>query len=114
MLSSLAHRYETVVPPPRALQRLDGGLLSRVIKVKSELSLRYLRSGVSKRIHAVGVGMLENRDEYCIQVFIDRTRKPAANFPMPTSYRGVSIVSIEMPRAGLMSNDLTSFDFKET
>jgi hypothetical protein len=95
----------------RALRRrprnINHKLLRRVIKVKSELSSRYLRPGFSGRIHAVGIGLLRS-SEYCIQVFINDVNEEmwagAGAATLPPSYRGVPVVLIEMPMAGFLSD----------
>jgi hypothetical protein len=89
--------------PPR---RIDRRLLKRIVKLKSELSSRYLRPGFSANIHAVGVGVLEGGREYCIQVFInDRDEELwAGASALPDSYGGVPLVLIEMPVAAFLSD----------
>jgi hypothetical protein len=92
--------------PPR---RPDYGPLKRVVKVKRELSRRYLRPGFSLNIHAVGIGLIEGGDEYCIQVFINDPNREmwagAGASRLPGTYRGVPVVLIEMPVAGFLSED---------
>jgi hypothetical protein len=93
--------------PPR---RADGGLLKRAVKLKSELSSRYLRPGFSANIHAVGVGLLGNTGEYCIQVFVNDADEEAwagagaGAAALPDNYRGVPVVPIEMPAASFLSD----------
>src|SRR5229473_3118749 len=100
----------------RALRRRPRGtnykLLKRVVKLKSALSSRYLRPGVSNNIHAVGIGMLRATNEYCIQVFFNDPNAemwadPAAA-ALPTSYRGVPVIPIEMAAAGFLSATASS------
>ncbi len=96
----------------RALRRRPGRtnykLLKQVVKLKRELSSRYLRPGVSNNIHAVGIGMLGSTNEYCIQVFIiDANEEMWTNTaaePLPSSYRGVPVIPIEMAAAGFLSD----------
>lgn len=91
-------------PPRRANYRL----LKQVVKLKRELSARYLRPGFSANIHAVGVGRLAGSNAYCIQVFIndanDELWAGSGAAALPGSYRGVPVVLIEMPAAGFLSD----------
>jgi hypothetical protein len=95
----------------RALRRLrrpnNYRILKRVVKIKNDLSERYLRPGFSSSIHAVGIGKLGGADDYCIQVFVDDANKElwagAGTASLPQSYRGVPLVLIEMPMAGFLS-----------
>jgi hypothetical protein len=91
--------------PPR---RADYSLLRRVVKLKSELSQTLLRPGFSANIHAVGVGLTGGDvGEYCIQVFVADTTAEmwdgAGAETLPGDYRGVPLLLIEMPAAGLLS-----------
>lgn len=91
--------------PPR---RTDYRLLKRIVKIKRELSARYLRPGFSTNIHGVGIGMLRGGNEYCIQVFISDVNEEmwtgAGAATLPDSYRGVPVILIEMPLAGFLSD----------
>src|SRR5258707_10588284 len=103
----LVSRYRRARAFRRPTRRTDYKLLKQVVKLKSELSSRYLRPGVSNNIHAVGIGMLHGTNEYCIQVFFNDPNAemwadPAAA-PLPRSYRGVPVVPIEMAAAGVLS-----------
>src|SRR6185295_1043607 len=83
-------------------------LPKRIIRVKRDLSSRYLQPGFSGNIHAVGIGRLNGGNDYCIQVFInDAGAKilPGAGL-LPQSYRGVRVVPIEMPPAGFLSGSV--------
>ncbi|HVQ38857.1 MAG TPA: hypothetical protein VMS31_15065, partial [Pyrinomonadaceae bacterium] len=86
--------------------------LKRVIRIKRDLSARYLRPGFSNTIHAVGIGRLSGGDEFCIQVFVsDATRELALGSGTRTllpRYRGVALVLIEMPMAGFLSTTAVS------
>lgn len=90
--------------PPR---RVNSKLLKRVVKVKGDLSSRYLRPGFSNTIHAVGIGLLSGSNEYCIQVFVtDATQElalGAGTRRLLPRYRGVPLVLIEMPMASFLS-----------
>jgi hypothetical protein len=96
----------------RALRRPPRGtnyrLLKRIVKLKSELSWRYLRPGFSTNIHAIGIGMLAGGNEYCIQVFINAANEEmwagSGGATLPDSYRGVPIILIEMPVASFLSD----------
>jgi hypothetical protein len=111
------HRYRRARalrrPPP---QRSRHRLLKRIVKLKSELSSRYLRPGFSINIHAVGIGMLsDGGNEYCIQVFINDANEEMWSgsgeaATLPDSYRGVPVIVIEMPAAVFLSGaGLSSF-----
>ena len=93
----------------RALRRRPRGNrrpLKRVLKRKRELSSRYLRPGFSNTIHAVGIGRLPD-NRYCIQVFVtDANQQWAVGggmMALPTVYRDVPVVMIEMPIAEFLS-----------
>lgn len=81
-------------------------LPKRVIRVKRELSSVFLQPGFSRKIHAVGIGMLGG-GQHCIQVFINDALEEiwvgAQGATLPTSFRGVPIVPIEMPMASFLS-----------
>jgi hypothetical protein len=94
--------------PPR---RTNYGLLKRIVKLKSELSARYLQPGFSTNIHAVGVGMLGG-GEYCIQVFINDANEEmwagSGTAGLPESFRGIPVILVEMPAAGFLSDSVLS------
>jgi hypothetical protein len=104
----LVSRYRRARALRRPPRRTNYKLLKQVVKLKSELSSRYLRPGVSNNIHAVGIGTLGGPNEYCIQVFINDASEEmwadTAAAPLPTSYRGVPVRRIEMPPAGFLSD----------
>jgi hypothetical protein len=81
-------------------------LLKRIVKLKRELSDRYLLPGFSMNIHAVGIGRLGN--QYCIQVFIndanDELWVGSGAAALPDNYFGVPVVLVEMPAAGFLSD----------
>jgi len=103
----LISRYRRAQRLKRRPRRTDYKLLKRVVKIKSELSSRYLWSGLSNTIHAVGIGRLGSTNDYCIQVFVDDPNEElwvgAGAATLPSSYLGVPVVLIEMPRAGFLS-----------
>ena len=88
-------------PPPR-----DRKSLNQALRVKNELSRRYLRLGVSNRIHAVGVGKTES-GSICVQVFLndnptEELWSGAGGAPPPATYKGVPLELIEMPTAAFL------------
>jgi hypothetical protein len=93
----------------RALRRRPRNnrrMLKRVVRIKRDVSWRFLQPGLAGNIHAVGIGRLGGA--YCIQVFINSPRQelwPAAGAAtLPPSYLGVPIVLIEMPMASFLSS----------
>lgn len=114
----LVRRYRRMRALRRPPRRTDYKLLKRIVKLKRELSLRYLRPGFSANIHAVGVGMLGGGSEYCIQVFINDANQEmwigSGASTLPDNYRGVPVVLIEMPAAAFLSDaGLSSFAARE-
>lgn len=104
----LVTRYLRARALRRRPRRHNHKLLKRVVKSKSELSRRFLPLGVSKNIHAVGVGLLAGASEqYCIQVFVNDATQELWNgsgaAPLPGSYNGIPLVLIEMPAAGFLA-----------
>lgn len=97
--------------PPRA----DYRLLRQIIRIKTELSSRYLRPGFSPNVHAVGIGRLDGR--YCIQVFVadanQETSAGSSSAPIPGSHRGIPVVLIEMPPAAFLSEAALSTKVSE-
>ena len=104
----LVSRYRRAQRLRRPRRRTNYRLLKQVIKLKRELSSRYLRPGFSRRIHAVGIGMLDNGSRYCIQVFINDANEElwtgSGAAALPTSYRGVPVVPIAMPMASFLAD----------
>lgn len=104
----LVSRYRRAQALKRRPRRTNYKLLRRVVKIKSELSSRYLRPGFSRTIHAVGVGMIRGTNEYCIQVFINDANEElwvgSGAATLPSNYRGVPVVPVEMPMAGFLSD----------
>jgi hypothetical protein len=103
----LVQRFRRLRALQRQPRRTDHRSLKRVVKIKNDLTSRYLRPGFSRTIHAVGIGQLSGSDEYCIQVFVsDATRELAVGAGTRTllpRYRGVPLVLIEMPMAAFLS-----------
>lgn len=101
----LVRRYLRLRALRRRPRRLNHRLLKRTVKIKSELSRRFLPLGVSNNIHAVGIGLLA--DQYCIQVFVADANQElwagSGAAALPGSYRGIPLVLIEMPAAGFLS-----------
>jgi hypothetical protein len=104
----LVRRYMRARALRRPPRRTDYSLLKRIVKLKRELSSRYLRPGFSANIHAVGVGRLGGGGEYCLQVFINDANEEmwagAGAETLPDRYGGVAVVLIEMPPAGFLSD----------
>jgi hypothetical protein len=98
-------RYMRASALRRRPRRTGYSLLKRIVKIKNELSSRYLRPGFSKNVHAVGVGLLGG--DYCIQVFVsdanDELWIGSGAAPLPNNYRGVPLVLVEMAPAGFLS-----------
>jgi hypothetical protein len=82
--------------------------LRKIIKLKRELTSRYLRPGFSLNIHAVGIGLIEGGSEPCIQVFVNNANDElwpgTGRDALPPNYRGVPLRLIEMPVAALLSS----------
>jgi hypothetical protein len=95
----------------RALRRPSGRgndkALERVVKIKNELSARYLRPGFSRKIHAVGIGLVEASDQFCIQIFLNDAAEEiwegAGAATLLDTYRDVPVVPIATPAAGFLS-----------
>jgi hypothetical protein len=89
--------------PPRNQNRRG---LKRTARIKRELSSAYLQPGFSRQIHALGVGLLRS-GQYCIQVFVADARQelwPGRTAgTLPSHYRGVPLVLVEMRPAGFLS-----------
>src|SRR5262245_33128419 len=96
----LVSRYRHLLSLRRRPRRSDQRLLKRIIRIKNELSSRYLAPGFSSNIHAIGIGLLGGA--YCIQVFIeDSTRElwtGSGATPLPNEYQGAPLDLLEMDR----------------
>jgi hypothetical protein len=103
----IVRRYRRARAMRRAPRRTDYRLLKRIARLKSELSLTFMRPDFSANIHAVGVGLLGSGD-YCIQVFVNDANQEIWNGggaeALPDSYGGVPLVLIEMPPASFLSD----------
>lgn len=103
----LVSRYRRARAMRRPPLRTNRKALKRVARIKTELSQTYLRPGFSSTIHAIGIGMLPGRDQYCIQVFLNDLNAEiwtgAGAALLPPSYRGVPLVPIEMSMAGFLA-----------
>lgn len=102
----LIGRYRRGLALRRPARHTNYRLLKRVVKIKRDLSSRYLRAGFSNTIHAVGIGKVTGGNDYCIQVFVDDANQEwrigAGATRLPTRYRGVPVIMIEMPMAGFL------------
>jgi hypothetical protein len=110
----LVSRYRRALALRRPPRRINYRLPKRTVKLKRELSSRYLRPGFSANIHAVGIGLLPGSNEHCIQVFINDANgelwQGSGAAGLPDNYRGVPLILIEMPVAGFLSDaGLSSF-----
>jgi hypothetical protein len=103
----LASRYLRARRLRRPTRRAGYSSLKRVARIKNELSSQYLVPGFSNTIHAVGVGRQAAGDDYCIQVFLSDPNQEiwvgAGAATLPTTFRGVAVIPIEMPQAGFLS-----------
>ncbi|MBD0369809.1 MAG: hypothetical protein ICV60_03075 [Pyrinomonadaceae bacterium] len=104
----LVRRYRRSLALRRPRRRTDYGLLKRIIKLKDELSSRYLRLGFSANIHAIGIGRTDDDSAYCIQVFVSDANQElwpgAGAATLPASYGGVPLVLIETAPAIFLSD----------
>lgn len=95
-------------PPPR----IERQALKRAIKAKEELSTRYLRQGSGQRIHAVGVGRLEDTGQYCVQIFINDQNGElwagAGNGTLPNSHLGLPVTQVSMRGAAFLTEGSAS------
>src|SRR5215213_1971040 len=110
----LIRRYRRGLALRRPARHTNYRLLKRVVKIKRDLSSRYLRAGFSNTIHAVGIGKVPGGNDYCIQVFVDDANQEwrigAGATRLPARYRGVPIIMIEMPPGGLLVSRNFEFD----
>jgi hypothetical protein len=108
----LVRRYRRARALRRPRRRNDYRLLKRIVRIKRELSSRYLQTGFSANIHAVGVGRLGGVGQYCIQVFISDANEEmwagSGAAGLPDSYRGVPVVVVEMAAAGFLPDTTVS------
>ncbi|HEX8492540.1 MAG TPA: hypothetical protein VF658_06835 [Pyrinomonadaceae bacterium] len=101
-------RYRRARALRRQPRRTHHALLKQIVKIKRELSSRYLRPGFSNNIHAIGIGMLDGGNEYCIQVFVNDANEEmwrgSGAASLPDSYLGVPVITVEMPLAVFLSD----------
>src|SRR5215213_5341959 len=115
----LISRYRRARALRRPARHTNYRLLKRVVKIKRDLSSRYLRPGFSNTIHAVGIGKVTGGNDYCIQVFVDDANQDwrigAGATRLPARYRGIPVIMIEMPMAGfLYEANLSSMEAKQS
>ncbi len=88
--------------------------LKRTIKIKDELSSRWLRKGESKKIHGIGIGKLDN-GEPCIHIFVNNSGSQMFENPpsdvVPNIYKDIPIVLVAMPQASFLSTGSTDNTF---
>lgn len=81
--------------------------LKRAVRVKDELTGKWLKKRKSANIHAIGVGKIEGTDEYCIQVFVEDANGEMLEDPptrlLPERYRDLTVKVYEAPRARFLS-----------
>ena len=108
----LVRRYRRARALRRPLQPSRRKLPKQILRIKRDLSSRYLRPGFSGNIHAVGIGTLAGNNDYCIQIFISNADEeiwPGTRLSaLPNRYRGVPVVPIEMPMAGFLTGPAPS------
>jgi hypothetical protein len=103
----LVNRYRRRRAMQRPPIRKNYKSLKRVVKIKNQLSARLLQPGSTRTIHAVGIGMLDGTQQYCIQVFLsnpdERIWVGAGATRLPTSYGGFPIVPVLVNEATFFS-----------
>lgn len=104
----LVSRYRRAQALKRRPRRADYRQLKRVIKAKDDLSARLLQPGISRTIHAVGIGRLAAQNDYCIQVFISDPNEElwvgAGAGTLPNSHLGIPLLMFVMPVTEFMSD----------
>lgn len=84
----------------------DVPTLRKIVKIKNELTMRWLRKGASKKIHAIGIGKLAN-GEFCIQIFINDSNNPPSDAnpveQIPNVYKDIPLVIVAMPPASFLA-----------
>lgn len=92
--------------------------LKKIVEIKNELTLRWLRKGASKKIHAIGIGKIVT-GEYCIQIFINDSNENLfemrPNEQIPSVYKNIPLILVMMPQASLLSteNHFENFSMEE-
>jgi len=98
-------RYIRAMKMRRPARRRNHKRLRQIIRIKNELSSRYLQPGFSSNIHAVGIGMLGG--DHCIQVFVADAGNELWNgsgaTPLPDRYRDVPLTLVPMPAADFLA-----------
>lgn len=101
-------RYRQANIKRRLPKQSEDTRLKKIVKIKDELSAIWLRRGTSKKIHAIGIGKLEN-GEHCIQIFINDANERMFDNPpsdsIPNNYKNISVVLIAMPQASFLSTE---------
>jgi hypothetical protein len=105
-------RYLRARSMRRKPQRKNRKPLKNTLRIKNELSSNWLKKGISKKIHAIGIGKLAG-GEHCIQIFIndsnDKMFEDSAG-PIPARYKKIPLVLVEMPEAVFISAELSTAD----
>jgi hypothetical protein len=103
----LIERYLRAKRMQRKPRRKDRRALKNARRVKDELSSIWLKKGKSKKIHAIGVGQLENGAP-CIQVFINDSSGNVfedSGDAVPDNYKNIPLVLVQMPKAVFISGE---------
>lgn len=83
--------------------------LKKAISAKNELTEKWLKKKKSANIHAIGVGKIDDTDNYCIQVFVEDASGEMLEDPptqlLPAEFRDLPILIFEMPRADFLAAD---------
>jgi len=113
----LIQRYLRARSMRRKPQRKDRKVPGNIARIKNELSSNWLKKGISKNIHAIGIGKLAG-GEHCIQIFInDSDDEMFADAPgrIPNRYKNIPLVLVEMPPAVFLSaeNHFAHFSAEE-
>ncbi|HMS41166.1 MAG TPA: hypothetical protein PKE69_13125 [Pyrinomonadaceae bacterium] len=99
-------RYLRAKSLRRAPRSNNVSALRKIVKIKNELTARWLCKGASKKIHAIGIGKLPN-GEYCIQIFINDANEPPFNAnpteQIPNVYKNIPLIIVAMPNASFLS-----------
>lgn len=102
----LIRRYRRARAQRRPAKGVNQRMLKQAIKIKDELSALYLGAGSSNNLHALGIGRHGTSGDYCIQFFVDDASRElwpgAGKAALPSNYRGMPLVLVQMPRASLV------------
>lgn len=114
ILWNIYQRWRENKAKKRPSKQIFNRNIKKIVKVKNELTASWLKKGNSKRIHAIGIGKLEN-GEFCIQVFINNSSENLfendTNQQIPDNFRGIPLVLIKMPQASFLSQEFYSPEF---